>query len=691
MNLLINGKNIKFTTLTISESIGEVSELKANIYLTDDERSSLNLNQPVIYGDFTGIITGINETLEDKIEVIASSEEFKLKGYPAIMNEYIDWKLEDIFKGKRDTTIAKQPADNSKYIFVRGNSLDLEKNVIINGKVGEGHYIEKIKITTTSTSGYKYDVKSEWNTDTLNNDDIRDYSWTEIWSVHVEDDNGKIIYPSGTIYLKDSDNNVLATLDTTHRIAALQDSNGNYGNGLFFRTPFTLTLDLDQDIIDYGTTTVQGDNILDILKELSLSGISYFNNTSYIQFLFKLESNNLTISQVSKSESLHLRQNIEIKSVSRNRNMKNIANNIDLIAPKNVFNKVNDVSITNYGEYHKTISGTLDTYLGRHYLERQLELYSNPDDILSIEVNDKIIHAGDLIKVTIDKFGIDDSYIVQNVISEHGSEGSINSSIDVSKNTIVNPVLKMISDSDKLTQLIHTFYKKMYNMSQNYYLKQYIRKVKGATTICTPNKPWNEVAETSSADTSHSHTISGDISSGGGHNHSFSGSNSGTTGSSGGHYHSFSGSDTGTTGSDGGHYHSFSGDYSGNTGSSSSSHTHAVDVYGETESGGDDNHTHNIHFTVTSDSGGSSHSHSFSVSISGTTDTEPDHTHTIDVSVSGNTDTEPDHTHSIDVSISGTTDAEPDHDHTIDATASTQIASHTHTVTLPSCDTEITL
>jgi len=371
--------------------------------------------------------------------------------------------------------------------------------------------------------------------------------------------------------------------------------------------------------------------------------------------------------------------------------MKNIANNIDLIAPKNVFNKVNDVSITNYGEYHKTISGTLDTYLGRHYLERQLELYSNPDDILSIEVNDKIIHAGDLIKVTIDKFGIDDSYIVQNVISEHGSEGSINSSIDVSKNTIVNPVLKMISDSDKLTQLIHTFYKKMYNMSQNYYLKQYIRKVKGATTICTPNKPWNEVAETSSADTSHSHTISGDISSGGGHNHSFSGSNSGTTGSSGGHYHSFSGSDTGTTGSDGGHYHSFSGDYSGNTGSSSSSHTHAVDVYGETESGGDDNHTHNIHFTVTSDSGGSSHSHSFSVSISGTTDTEPDHTHTIDVSVSGNTDTEPDHTHSIDVSISGTTDAEPDHDHTIDATASTQIASHTHTVTLPSCDTEITL
>jgi len=505
MNLLINGKNIKFTTLTISESIGDVSELKANIYLTNDDRLSLNLNQPVIYGDFTGIITGINETLEDKIEVIASSEEFKLKGYPAIMNEYIDWKLEDIFKGKRDTSISLQPADNSKYIFVRGNSLDLDKNVIINGKVGEGHYIEKIK-TTTTDSDYEYDVKSEWNTDTLNNDDIRDYSWTEIWSVHVEDDNGKIIYPSGTIYLRDSGNNVLATLDTTHRIAALQDSNGNYGNGLFYNTPFTLTLDLDQDIIDYGTTTVQGDNILDILKELSLSGISYFNNTSYIQFLFKLESNNLTICQVSESESLHLRQNNEIKGVSRNRNMKNISNNIDLIAPKNVFNKVNEISIANYGEYHKTISGTLDTYLGRHYLERQLELYSNPDDILSIEVADKIIHAGDLIKVTIDKFGIEDNYIVQNVTSEHGSEGSINSSIDVSKSTIVNPVLKMISDSDKICQLVNTFYKKMYSLSQDYYLKHYIRKIKGLGTICAMSEPWDPDIE-STYISGHSHTI----------------------------------------------------------------------------------------------------------------------------------------------------------------------------------------
>lgn len=427
MKLFIDNIEVEFKELKLENHIGECSKLIGKIkWLTTNPFIFANIVLKNNYNVeiFEGKVISISQGLSNWFSFNALENSWVLRGKDANMHFYYGWHINDIFIGKKDTDITNLTNEVDYISVYAESSSDIGKYAIINGQVGGVHVTEKIKITSSAT-----DIKSVWD---KTKDKIS--GWNSIYSVHLADDTGKVVTPAANVHIRDPDLNIICTLDATHLYAALSDDNSHHANGLLYNTPFTVDINIDQDLYDQGKWSATGNSILDILKELCTCSVSYWDEIIpyFSNVLFKDNIIHITGQNGSKKS---LRFDKEILNVERIVDMSNLTNKIYGESDIGTYIKESDLSISEYGEFITTSNLNYTQYESEIWAKSEIESRSQPSEEIIIESRIDI-DVNDRVRVIIPHLNVDDEYIVQDTKKVIGQNNIVDVTATLSKNYI---------------------------------------------------------------------------------------------------------------------------------------------------------------------------------------------------------------------------------------------------------------
>jgi len=272
--------------------------------------------------------------------------------------------------------------------------------------------------------------RSVWNLED------KPYTWTEILSVHLEDSEGRVIYPNNMIYLKDSEGNILTQINRDRHIAAKKDNFGHYSNGILYETEYKLNLDIPEEIKNNAIFIVTGENILSYLREICSGSYFMWGTTIPYQLDFKLDGNILTIRDI-KDEIIHVfREDREILDASYSISIENISNYITFTTKDRVIIMVDQDSINKYGVFEYYDESDFYDAESDYYAANLLRDLGPENEEIDCSIIGLFPEIGSKVRVILPSFGLDKEFIIQEAKIRIGPNGYGNSSLVLSKKRI---------------------------------------------------------------------------------------------------------------------------------------------------------------------------------------------------------------------------------------------------------------
>lgn len=408
------GDKIEFSEIDFNQVIGDIDSINFTLHNTKiDVMDKLTL----IKDDdeiFSGIVVNINKDTSGDITILAYEDAWNLKRFVPNLTSYTNWKLDNIFRGISKSKINNISKD-SLYLEVSWtSSKDTGKKIILTGLIGQGRIKEEIPLDETNNRKIN---RSKWDLTKI------PFTITDLLSIHLEDDNNNMISPNGVISIKDSTGSNIVSINTDNYIAAVQDEKGYYANGILFNTGLDLELDLDEIIIENAKYTISGENILEILRDLSSTSPDIWGNNMELLLNFKLEDNILKIQKYNDEISYVFREDKEIISANYSESIENITNFITINGDDSLILIKNDDSINKYGVFEYSDDTNLSNSGANFYALNLLKNKSSISSELNCDLLGILPKIGYTARIIIPSLGIDKEYTIQEISSRIGALG----------------------------------------------------------------------------------------------------------------------------------------------------------------------------------------------------------------------------------------------------------------------------
>lgn len=417
MKLLINGIEVDFDNLVLTEELANVSTLTGRVY--DNISVSSNVEIPDY---FTGIIINTRHT-NDGTTFTAVDDAWKLRGKPITLKHYFGWKLNDIMLGKSTSNFEYACGDNPKIGVGWSANLNEKGYVVISGCLNDTKYTEYLPMVATkyypNQDACYYRAKTKWCKDSTFVTETTDATWTQLNAIHIEDNYGNIIYDLGVEGVDVYDNDVvIAELRTTNCIPA-KVKDGRAINGLLYDSNLNYNASVDDNYLNDGRFNVSGSNALEVLKSICDTAVSFGTSLTPFSASFWVDDNTLYLRGAGHKLRETLREGQEILSYRYSTNMEHIANKIDYVTSDNVYSRKDETSINKYGLYELNKNISLDDIDASVQAEYLLDHSSRPEESFVIDIYNKDIKIGD--KVNISLMSMNKDKTVQKIVTKFGT------------------------------------------------------------------------------------------------------------------------------------------------------------------------------------------------------------------------------------------------------------------------------